>query len=288
MYKKIIIFFILLILIAGSSFAIWKNSQKPNDEEKINSKLDSEMEYLNTSLISIANGLNNIVIQEYKITESSNNNTSSESSNNTSKNDNSSKENSSKESNNETSNISFSMTQNTINTDEIDWKNLESEISNLYKSWSEIIIDLNKINNNNENILKFSNDLDETTKYIKAQDKVNSLSMVAKLYSYLPQFMELYEKDGRKIAFMQTKTNIIRAYSIIEQEKWEEIKKEISSSINSFNTILNDVNNNKNQYNINKTYVLLNEFNNSIDTNDKEILYIKYRNLIQEIEYLSI
>lgn len=288
MYKKIIIFFILLILIVGSSFAIWKNNEKPNDEEKINSKLNSEMEYLNTSLISIANGLNNIVIQEYKITELSNNNTSSESSNNTSKNDNSSKENSSNESNNETSNISFSMTQNTINTDEIDWKNLESEISNLYKSWSEIIIDLNKVNSNNENILKFSNDLDETTKYIKAQDKVNSLSMVAKLYSYLPQFMELYEKDGRKIAFMQTKTNIIRAYSIIEQEKWEEIKKEISSSINSFNTILNDVNNNKNQYNINKTYVLLNEFNNSIDTNDKEILYIKYRNLIQEIEYLSI
>ena len=280
MYKKIIIFFILLILIAGSSFAIWKNNEKPNDEEKINSKLDSEMEYLNTSLISIANGLNNIVIQEYKITESSNNNTS--------KNDNSSKENSSNESNNETSKISFSMTQNTINTDEIDWKNLESEISNLYKGWSEIIIDLNKVNDNNENILKFSNDLDETTKYIKAQDKVNSLSMVAKLYSYLPQFMELYEKDGRKIAFMQTKTNIIRAYSIIEQEKWEEIKKEISSSINSFNTILNDVNNNKNQYNINKTYVLLNEFNNSIDTNDKEILYIKYRNLIQEIEYLNI
>lgn len=288
MYKKIIIFFILLILIAGSSFAVWKNSQKPNDKEKINSKLDSEMEYLNTSLINIANGLNNIVIQEYKITESSNNNTSSDSSNNTSKNDNSSKENSSNESNNETSKISFSMTQNTINTDEIDWKNLESEISNLYKSWSEIIIDLNKINNNNENILKFSNDLDETTKYIKAQDKVNSLSMVAKLYSYLPQFMELYEKDSRKIAFMQTKTNIIRAYSIIEQEKWEEIKREISSSINIFNTILNDVNNNKNQYNINKTYVLLNEFNNSIDTNDKEILYIKYRNLIQEIEYLNI
>ncbi len=288
MYKKIIIFFILIILIAGSSFAIWKNNEKPNDEEKINSKLDSEMEYLNTSLISMANGLNNIVIQEYKITESSNNNTSSDSSNNTSKNDNSSKENSSNESNNETSKISFSMTQNTINTDEIDWKNLESEISNLYKSWSEIIIDLNKVNSNNENILKFSNDLDETTKYIKVQDKVNSLSMVAKLYSYLPQFMELYEKDGRKIAFMQTKTNIIRAYSIIEQEKWEEIKKEISSSINSFNTILNDVNNNKNQYNINKTYVFLNEFNNSIDTNDKEILYIKYRNLIQEIEYLSI
>lgn len=280
MYKKIIIFFILLILIAGSSFAIWKNSQKPNDEEKINSKLDSEMEYLNTSLINIANGLNNIVIQEYKITESSNNNTS--------KNDNSSKENSSNESNNETSKISFSMTQNTINTDEIDWKNLENEISNLYKSWSEIIIDLNKVNSNNENILKFSNDLDETTKYIKVQDKVNSLSMVAKLYSYLPQFMELYEKDSRKIAFMQTKTNIIRAYSIIEQEKWEEIKKEISSSINNFNTILNDVNNNKNQYNISKTYVFLNEFNNSIDTNDKEILYIKYRNLIQEIEYLNI
>ena len=94
--------------------------------------------------------------------------------------------------------------------------------------------------------------------------------------------MELYEKDSRKIAFIQTKTNIVRAYSIIEQEKWEEIKKEIASSINNFNAILNDVSNNKNQYNVNKVYVLLNEFNNSIDTNDKEILYIKYKNLIDK------
>lgn len=64
------------------------------------------------------------------------------------------------------------MSENTINTNEIDWNKLENEISNLYKTWSEIIIDFNKVNNNNENILKFSNDLDETTKYIKNKDKV--------------------------------------------------------------------------------------------------------------------
>ncbi len=286
MYKKIIIFFILFVLIGGSAFAIWKNNNKPEEGEKINKKLSSEMEYLNTSLINIANGLNNIVIQEYKITETTNQNTNSETSNQNSTQNN--KNNTSNNNNNETSNISFSMSENTINTNEIDWNKLENEISNLYKTWSEIIIDFNKVNNNNENILKFSNDLDETTKYIKNKDKVNSLSLVAKLYSYIPQFMELYEKDSRKIAFIQTKTNIVRAYSIIEQEKWEEIKKEIASSINNFNAILNDVSNNKNQYNVNKVYVLLNEFNNSIDTNDKEILYIKYKNLIQEIEYLNI
>ena len=223
MYKKIIIFFILFVLIGGSAFAIWKNNNKPEEGEKINKKLSSEMEYLNTSLINIANGLNNIVIQEYKITETTNQNTNSETSNQNSTQNN--KNNTSNNNNNETSNISFSMSENTINTNEIDWNKLENEISNLYKTWSEIIIDFNKVNNNNENILKFSNDLDETTKYIKNKDKVNSLSLVAKLYSYIPQFMELYEKDSRKIAFIQTKTNIVRAYSIIEQEKWEEITK---------------------------------------------------------------
>lgn len=80
-----------------------------------------------------------------------------------------------------------------------------------------------------------------------------------------------------------TKTNILNAYALIEQEKWDEIKNQISQAENNYNKVLNDINNNKNQYNINKVYILLKEFQNSIDIKDKDVLYLRYKNLIQEI-----
>ncbi len=51
----------------------------------------------------------------------------------------------------------------------------------------------------------------------------------------------------------------------------------------NYNKILNDIGGNKNQYNINKIYILLKEFQSSIDLKDKDVLYLRYKNLIQEI-----
>ena len=43
---------------------------------------------------------------------------------------------------------------------------------------------------------------------------------------------------------------------------------------------------NENSYMVNKSYVLLNELKNSVPLNDSEIFYIKYRNLLEEINEL--
>ena len=41
---------------------------------------------------------------------------------------------------------------------------------------------------------------------------------------------------------------------------------------------------NKNQYNINKAYIMINEMQNSVTLQDKEIFLIKYKNLLEELE----
>ena len=41
-----------------------------------------------------------------------------------------------------------------------------------------------------------------------------------------------------------------------------------------------------NMYKVNKCYVLLNELENSMDLKDKEIYYIKYKNLLEELVML--
>lgn len=297
MYKKIIIIFGILLIICSSIFAIWKGNNNQSDEDDLKSKVDEEMSYIGKSIIELANELNNITIEEYKVTTQINNtstkqtgekeNSSSTDSDSNSSSDSSSQENTSGGSNNSSSNnitTSYKILPNTQNTNDINWNEIESKLNNLYSTWSQVVLDLYKINNNNDNILTFEKDLDETAKYIKNKEKVNSLSLVAKLYSYIPKFISEYSPENtRKINIEYAKSSIINSYALIEQEKWNEIKSEISKAEDNYNKILNDIDNNKNQYNINKGYILLKEYQNSVDLNDKEVLYIRYKNLIEEI-----
>ncbi len=290
MYKKISIILVVILLLGACTFAIWNNSKKPTEEEQLKEKLNEEILYLSDKLINIGNKLNNISIEEFEIVKEDDkekNNTKENSNEGQSNNSSTEKDNSSKTEDNSSSSSNskekYSVEEEQLNTDELDWDSLQNSIEDIYMSWSEIIIDISKKGNNN-NIAGFSKDLDQATKYIESKDKQNSLIMISKLYQYLPEFMKSYEADNKQIALINTKSKIINAYSLIEQENWDEIKNQTESAINEFNAILNDVKNNKNQYNINKTYILLNEFKNSIDTNDKKILYIKYKNLIEEIK----
>lgn len=302
MYKKIIIFFIIILIIGTSVFAIWKGINKPSSQENLKSKINEELDYIQRSIINLANELNNISIQDYKVstktttnpenkgqqnsTSESKSGSSTKSESGSSSGDSSQQGGASQDSSSSSSNtiLLYKMVPTTQENQEIDWSQIEADLNNLYSTWSQVMLDLYKANTNNDDILAFGRNLDEATKYIKSKDKVNSLSLIAKLCNYIPKFINSYApEETRKIYMQMTKTNILNAYALIEQEKWDEIKNQISQAENNYNKVLNDINNNKNQYNINKVYILLKEFQNSIDIKDKDVLYLRYKNLIQEI-----
>lgn len=238
MYKKIIIFFVIVLILGTSVFAIWKGVNKPSEEENLKSKINEEMDYIERSIINLANQLNNIYIEDYKVSTK----TSEASKNQTKEQDNSSSSlsssseqdgQSSGDSNSSSSNttVLYKMVPATRENEEIDWTQIESDLNTLYSTWSQVMLDLYKVNINNDDILAFGRNLDEATKYIKNKDKVNSLNLIASLYNYIPKFINLYSpEDTRKIYNETTKANIINAYALIEQEKWEEILSKITRS----------------------------------------------------------
>ena len=104
---------------------------------------------------------------------------------------------------------------------EIDWTSIKTDIENLHETWNIIILDLYKLNVNNENIRSFSNDLDEATTYIKNEDKSNSILSIAKLYSYLPTYIENISTDNATKNIFLIKSYIINSYSILDKRKLE-------------------------------------------------------------------
>lgn len=290
-FKEGFILFLILIILLVSLTGCSKNSDNIND--KLKDKVNSEMLFLDTQLLNMLNELNGILFvnyvvsaQEVKESESTSANEKQENSNSSGESKNNSTSKGDDSQSKKTTALDYSMESNGILSSKklADWNKLKYDIEQLYTSWSTIILDLYRLNISNNNILGFSNDLDLATKAIKDENKKDSLVLLAKLYSYLPKYAESYSTDTTKINLLKTKSSILNAYSIIEDNKIEEVKNEISNAEQSYLPIINDISSNPNkQFNINKGYILIKELQNSINTETTDIFYIKYRNLMEEI-----
>lgn len=168
-----------------------------------------------------------------------------------------------------------------------DWNTLQVCIENLYESWSTIILDLYKINVNNNSILEFSKQLDMVAKSMKQQDKTKTVTELANLYHYIPQYVKEYSKDSQKKQVFLTKGHIINSYAYVDQGDWTKVAEELKAAENEFMGMINDISAHpEKQYEMNKTYVLLKEFQNTIEQKEPDLYYIKYRNVLSELNTL--
>ena len=294
---------ILILCMIGLSLMTLTGCSKQSEEEKISEKAMQEIQYLDSRLVTIANDLNDISLKNYAVKseniqgssekeesgESSSgqgeSSTSSSGEGATSQQSNSSGESESKNS------VSVYKVEpsNILNNDrKTDWNMIKTEIENLYTSWSTMIVDLYKLNIKSEDVTGFSNDLNTATTAIKAEDKIASLNVIAKLYSYIPTYVSAFSEDQDTINVLHTKAQTINAYVLIEQDKWDEISKNLEQAERYFSNVVNNIEGKQNQYNINKTYILLKEFQNAVSQKDKDLLYIKYKNLMESLNTMQV
>lgn len=296
---------VVISMIVGAIFIalIFANpSQAINQKEKI----DKEIIYLDTKILMLINSLNNINLQNYQVSmskieekNSSNEEQSGSSSGNKESmggmeeetSSESSKTTGTEKSNNEEKITVTKMELEGGNSgnSEPNWKNIQSEAEMLLQAWSTIILDLYKTDVNKDEILNFSTTLDDVIVNINKKDKTMSAMYMAKLYSYLPKF--LGEKPNDKVlkTVIETKSHIINAYAYIETDNWDKVGEETNSASGVYAELMNDVDLAKDQrkYGINKSYVLLEEFKNSLGTKNKDIFYMKYKNLIEGLDWIE-
>lgn len=295
--KNILLVIFLIILLISTLTGC--NNKKDNNEE---SKIISELDYLDTNIVSILNGLNGITTGNYTITkeeiqkQEKSSESSSQGGNESSENNSSGEQEQTQSQSNDSSSSEESkitvtgMNQKTvISSDEnnIDWNLIKNEIEKINDSWSIIILDLASKNVNNEDILNFSSTLNNTILSIKDENKINALENSAKLYSFIPKFHGQLEQNTSNQKLKKVKSDLFNAYSLVEKEDWAQIENNIISSINTFKEILNDIEYVKNkEYKTNKVYVLLNELQSSLVYRDKKLFYLKYKNLVESINLL--
>ena len=282
---KILVVLIIVATIACGMY-IYSNA-KENTEQ--GNKIESEIDYLDTKITTIINKLNGINLQNYQISISKVEETQGGSNTDSQEKENSKSEEAGEddESKEETT-ISKMEEEKTVEKEKTDWAWIQGETEILYSSWGTIVLDLYDKKVASEKIVGFSNTLDQALIAMKQQDEVMSAGYMAKLYNYLAEFASVSEIAELKRQVILTKNHILNAYAYVQDDIWDKVEEEVMNAENEFTKVINNITDSENQrkYNINKTYILIEELKNSLATKDKEIFYIKYKNLLEQINSL--
>ena len=305
-YKQIAFFVLIVFFIAVVLFMYYKVFAKDESETKIKIKTISEIKKIDSDFSNMFNLLNNIDYSNYKISYSSSNDKKQDSDNinnskensdgiNSSKDFGSSKKSSQDETNNQSEDsknneniMKTELKNNGVlnNNQDINWNELKNEVELLYGFLYNTTLDLYKITINQDEIINFNKEYDNLTAAVKNENKQEALSRLSILYDYIPKFMSYCSDDENELIILRTKNSIFKAYSILDKEEWDNMKKNISEGANEFTKIVTSIDNQLKgkQYNINKAYIMINELQNAVELKDKEIFLIKYKNLLEELQ----
>ena len=298
-----IIIVTIMIAIIASIIMIVRSNLNGNIQ-KLSSKIDDELEYLDKTTLAMINQLNNlkttdeIQIKRTSVGKNSQNimgnsnqeDLSSESGKQEESTSSSSKSTGDSNSNNKNQNIEkYYIEDNSVllrDTNTIDWNDLENQAENLYDSWATITLDLNAMNVSSDDILSYNTNLDNLLLSIKDQNKVNSAICLANLYSLVPKYMSETLEDEKKIQIENVKSSIVSAYSIVDTGKWDDIINLLGNAENELKAFINSSNDLSSikQAKVNKSYVLLKELIKTSNEKNTDLFYLKYINLIQELE----
>lgn len=289
---------ITIVVVIGTTIFVKANEDGQKSQRE---KALTELKYLDSKIEDIFNEMNNITMRNYKVYTSNIEPNKKESSNTSSESSSSSDSGNSKSSTQTTSNEqeegnqsnedeknlkNYTMQQEGVltNTNAIDWNKVKNEIELIYTSIPTITLDLYGLNINQDEILNFNRQYDNLTVLVKNQNREETLRELAKTYQYIPKFAERVTDDTVYKTVLNTKSNIFLAYSKLDSKNWDEISSDIKNAINVFSQLLTgNVVNTNNQTTINKVYVMLNELQNATNVKDEAVFFIKYKNLLEEI-----
>lgn len=284
--------FIVVIIIMQMFFLT--GCSRKDDGKELKNKVDEEMKYLDSQIVGMINNLNNISYKNYLVlqqnkdeskdkTSNNQNNTSSEETSESSKS--SSGEQSINGEENKITSNTFDVIPNSIldSSREPDWNVLKMDIEKLYSTWSTVMLDLYKLNIDNNDILQFTTILDSATKEIENMNKQKSIKLLTNLYEYVPKYMSKYTENKDIQMVFDIKINVLNSYALLEEDKWDDMKNELKTGEEKFIKFLNESEYSDKNINTDKMYVALKELQKSIELKDKNIYYIKYRNLLEEM-----
>lgn len=170
---------------------------------------------------------------------------------------------------------------------EPDWNSITSIYENLVSIWPTTQLDLKRAGIGDEYLENINVHLNGIAQSILNKDKNSCLVNLYNLYSQIPTYMEIISTDNYMKNLYNTKMYILNAYALVNADnKWNEISSSIKSATAQFEKIVNSETKEKEKDNLEKIYSMLKNLESTVALNNKNIFYMQYKNVMQEISNL--
>ena len=287
-FKILTIISIVICCILFIFFCIFKfnRQNKQSKKDQVNEKIIEEIKYYEINIISAINKLNKISISRYKVNTEKidvSKDQNSESDKTSSSTDSQDSDYSDKE---ESVTISKSSQVDSLNNDgdNINWDDISYIYDNLYLTWPTISTDIKYINIDNELISNMGVNLDGIAQSIKSKDKISCMINLANLYSEFPKVIESISNSNNYLNLYNAKLALLNSYVLVTQDNWKNVLEFVETSKFYMNEIIRTSENNENS----KISNMLEDLKNCIQIADKDIFFMKYKNIIQQMESLVV
>lgn len=168
--------------------------------------------------------------------------------------------------------------------DIIDWDKVLEDAEKINLEIDNLMLDLSKLNLANEEIRNLSVYTNKVLHAISEKNEISLLNELTNLYQIIPMYLKLYEKDANKIKQKELKSLILKSFNYATNGDWENSKNESLNVENKYNKMISESSYiEENFYNINKLYILIQEYKNAVDSNELEVVRVKFILLVSEI-----
>ena len=122
---------------------------------------------------------------------------------------------------------------------------------------------------------------------VKQEEKEATIDSAIQMYKLFVEFAKDYGSDKERNV-LQTKCNLLICYNHADQEQWEQFQEAFTNLKMSYSNLMNKISEyNGKEVNIKNASVIISEIGNSINMKDKDIFFVKYRNLMKELNIIS-
>ncbi|MBP3502327.1 MAG: hypothetical protein J6K42_02460 [Clostridia bacterium] len=276
--KRVFYFSVIIIFIIGCLSGC--GSKKEN--QNIDTKIATELDYLDNKISNFIDIITGNVKTKYDIVEENTKVKNNESNNGEKDSEKKSSETGSGGESNESTNseevtIMSMQYKKQSSADKENWEDIKSNIENLYISWATIQSDINtKAIVSDEKLVEITNGFDNLLIYATEQNEVKFIKESVIIYNNIIEIAERINYDKNKLYALKAKKKIYESYYNVLEENWDVAKNNIELA----NEYLQSVDNVQN-----KDKILLKNLLYSLEQKDKKIFFIKYSDIINELNY---
>lgn len=171
-----------------------------------------------------------------------------------------------------------------IKDDELDWDSILEDEKKINEVLETIILDLAEINISQENLVLFSNELNNLLTITLQQNEGELLLRTQSLYDLVPKFLNEFLDDKNIIKDKELKSIVLLGFAYANIENWEQAKATLQLAMDKYNNLMNDVDYiQARTYSLNKVYVLLGEVKNAAEVENLDLFKLKFVNFIEKM-----